>query len=31
MLVALAIVGSAFLFHSRGKNWGENAMTAGAI
>jgi protein TonB len=27
----LAIVGSAFLFHSKGKNWGENAMTAGAI
>jgi protein TonB len=29
--VALVIVGWAFVFHSKGKNWGENAMTAGAI
>ncbi len=30
-LVAGAIFGWAFLLHSRGRNWGENASTAGAI
>jgi periplasmic protein TonB len=31
LLVAGAIVGSAFLFHKRGSSWGDNAITAGAI
>lgn len=30
-LVAAAVVGSAFFFHHRSSNWGENASTAGAI
>jgi periplasmic protein TonB len=30
-LVAGALVGSAFFFHHRGSNWGENASNAGAI
>ena len=30
-LVAAIIFGSAFLFHSKGANWGENAAAAGAI
>jgi protein TonB len=30
-LVAAAVVGSAFFFHHRCSNWGENASTAGAI
>jgi periplasmic protein TonB len=30
-LVAALIFGSAYIFHTRGKNWGENASTAGAI
>jgi protein TonB len=31
VLVAAAVVGSAFFFHHRGSNWGENASNAGAI
>ena len=31
LLVAGVIFGSAFLFHKRSSNWGENAMNAGAI
>ncbi|HEY6376817.1 MAG TPA: TonB family protein [Edaphobacter sp.] len=31
LLVAGAVVGSAFVFHQKGSNWGENAATAGAI
>ena len=30
-VVALFIVGWAFVFHHRGSNWGENASNAGAI
>ena len=30
-MVAAAVVGSAFFFHHRGSNWGENASNAGAI
>jgi protein TonB len=30
-LVAGALAGSAFFFHHRGSNWGENASNAGAI
>jgi len=30
-LVAATLVGSAFLFHHNGSNWGENASNAGAI
>jgi protein TonB len=31
LLVAGAIVGSAFVFHKKGTSWGESAITAGAI
>jgi periplasmic protein TonB len=31
VLVAAAVVGSAFFFHHRDSNWGENASNAGAI
>ena len=31
LLVAGAIVGSAFVFHKKGTSWGENSITAGAI
>jgi protein TonB len=31
LLVAGAIVGSAFIFHKKGTSWGENSITAGAI
>jgi periplasmic protein TonB len=30
-LIAAIVVGSAFFFHHRGANWGENASTVGAI
>jgi periplasmic protein TonB len=30
-LIAAAILGSAFLFHTSGHDWGENASNAGAI
>jgi protein TonB len=30
-LIAAVIVGWAFIFHTRGNNWGENSATAGAI
>jgi len=30
-VVAAVIVGWAFIFHTRGNNWGENASNAGAI
>jgi len=31
LLVAGAVVGSAFVFHKKGTSWGESAVTAGAI
>src|ERR1700748_2662060 len=30
-LVAAAIVGWAYLFHTRGMSWGESASTSGAV